>query len=136
MISIRPTRGLAGREMTPCHHEEERLAEVEDLLLRQQRLVMDRGRDVVREGQVRSGQHRDHTRRCAHRREVHRDDLAACDIAQAEGEVQAAGRRLEVVDIARLAGDMQLRAVVGQGFRHAHAETSRTRVAAPMSSRK
>jgi hypothetical protein len=64
-------------------------------------------------------------------REVEMDDPTPRDFREAEGEVQAVLRHGDVVDIARGAGDMQRRGVMGQGLVDAHGATSSTETGFP-----
>ena len=124
--------GLARRQMAGGHHQKHRLTDVMHQAPRQQRLIPGMGGrqvDVMR--QVGVGQHPHHAGGRAHRRKVHRGNGAACDGGQAERQVQCVGRGGNIVDIAGLAGDMQRRAVMGQGGADAHGCTARMSVIWP-----
>ena len=129
-------RRLPRRDMAFRHHQKDRLADIMHPVRRQERLVMDRGRDVVLERQVGRGPDRDDTGAGVHFGQVQRQDLAMRHGREPEGEVQRIGRQGDVVDIARRAGDVQMRRLVGQGLRHAHGATSSTSTRVPVRSRK
>ena len=128
------SRGAPRRQMAGGDDEIDRLAEVEHVVDRQERLVMRRGADVIGVRQITRRQHRDHTRRVAHAVEVEARDPATRHVGQTEAEVQRPGGRGNVVDVARGAGDVQRGGVMGQGARNAHAVTFSTSVAIPSDS--
>ena len=77
------------------------------------------------------GEDRDDAGGGADLRQVEGGDVAVGDGRGAEGEVQGAFGQGNVVDIARLAGDMQGRGVMREGKADAHARTSKRLVGVP-----
>ena len=97
---------------------------------------MDRGRDIIGERQIIRRQNCDDAIRSAHFRQINRRVAAARDLGRAKGQMERAGWRGDVVDIARCTCDMQGGGIVGQGFCDAHGATSNTFVCVPERSEK
>jgi len=121
----RPRGVMAGGD-----DQEERLAQVMDRPIAKQRLVMGTGRDIIGAGQIGSRDHRHDAGGRADGAEIHRGDLPARDIRQAEGQMQRARRCRDIIDIARRAGHMQGRGIMGKRAGNAHGRTSSTWMAA------
>ena len=85
----------------------------EDLVVREQRLVVEGRRDVVLAGNVGGGQHRDDARRRAHGGKIERAQPPAGLVGHADRDVQRALRLADVVDIGRRAAHVQARRIVG-----------------------
>jgi hypothetical protein len=107
-------RGAAGGTGAGRRDEEEGLARVDDLVLGQQRLVMDDRADIVFAGYVGGGQHGDDAGRGAHRVQVERKQGGMAFGGMAEGAMEQARRLRQVVDIGGGARDMEVGAVVRQ----------------------
>jgi hypothetical protein len=112
-------------------HQEDRLPQVMHGAGGQQRLVMGRGRTVGHIGQIGGGQHGDNAGGRAYGGQVHAGDRAMRDAGQTEGQMQRACRGRDVVDVARLPGDMQRRGIMGKRQAQGHARTSSTRTGWP-----
>ena len=125
----RPRRAVRGGG-----DQEQRLAVVMHLAGREQRLVAGRGRDVGGAVEILGRQHRHHARGRAHIGQIHRQDQPVRLGTQPEGEVQAARRRGNVVDVARGPGDVFAGAVMGHRASGTHALTSARSTAVPWSS--
>ena len=85
---------------------------VEDLAIREQLVVAGDRTDVVDAGDVGGGIDRDHAGAGAHRRQVERVEAGMAVVGKAEGEVERAGHRCDVIDIDRAARHMRGGAVV------------------------
>ena len=92
---------------------EDRLADILDERRREDRVVGDDRTIVVLARDVLRCQDGDHAGRRVHLREVDRLDARVRALAQADGGVQRSANLRDVVDIERLAADVQVRAVVG-----------------------
>ena len=116
----RQAGGPAGLVAGLGDHDEQHLAVEHDLALGDQRIVADVLRaDVVAAGDVVGGEHGDDAGRgFAHRLEVDAGDAAGGDRRVARRQMQRAGRRADVVDIERRAGDVLDGAVVGDRLAH------------------
>jgi hypothetical protein len=97
----------------------------------QERLVMGRGGAVGDRLEIGPGKDEMHALGGRDGREVEMDDPTPRHFREAEGEVQTVLRHGDVVDIARGAGDMQRRGVMGQGLVDAHGATSSTETGFP-----
>ncbi len=135
------TRRLAGGKMAGGGNQKDRLAKVLDRRARQQRFVMGRGGTVTLAWQVFRFPDGDNAGCGTHGVKINRRDPSGGDAAQTKGQMQRAPRGRDVIDIARLSGDMQARGIMGQGFRRcscanlrfdAHADTSSTFDANPL----
>ncbi len=113
--NISAARGGAGGVVAGGDHQKERLARVVHAVRREQGLIVVRRGDVIGERQIGGGQDGDHARRVPDRVEVHAGEGAMRHGAQAEGEMQSAGGRGDIVDVARSTRDMQMRGIMGQG---------------------
>ena len=107
-------RGVAGLR----DHREQRLTVKQDLLLREQRLVVEGGGDVVAAGDVGRGQHRYDIGRRAHGAEVERAQFARRLVRHADANVQRARGLADVVEIGRGAAHMRARAVMRMRLVH------------------
>ena len=123
-VELRLLHRLAGGEMAFGGKEEHLLADVMHRAGGKQRLVLGRGGAVGHVVEIFGRPDADDTGRVADRGKVERADAAMRDGRQAEGKMQGAGGRRDVIDIARDAGDMQRPGIVREGFAHAHARTS------------
>jgi hypothetical protein len=88
---------------------EHRLADVAQLVARQDGVVMEQRAAVVLGRDVRRGQHRDHAGLAAQGVEVDVEELAVRQWRQAECCMQGAGRFRQIVGVRRGAADMQMR---------------------------
>src|SRR2546423_2525716 len=125
----RKERRAARRLHARGRDREKRLAVVFDAVQRERGLVVQYRADVVLTEDVRGRDHCDHAGGAAHRLEIELDDLCMRLARNAERCVERSGRLGKVVDVARLAGDVQLGAIVRQGFAN-HAGTWKIAVAA------
>ena len=100
----------------------------------QERLIMDRGRDVIGKGQIVGGQDADNARGCADFCQIELGDGAMGHVRQAKAQMQAVGGHGDVIDVTGSARDMQGGRIVGQGFGDAHGVTSNTLVGTPFRS--
>ena len=124
-------RGAPGRLMAFGGDQEQRLAQIMDSAVGQQGLVMERGRAVRVGAQIVGRPGADHAGRGAHRGQVDRDQPPGGDRAQPEGQMHRVRRRRDVVHIAGLPGDVELRGIVGKGGAHGHGITSSALTAPP-----
>ena len=131
---MRLAHRLARGKVTGRGDQKHRLTDIVQRAVRQQRLVMQRGRAIAVRGQILRPPDAHHARRASHIGKVDFGDMARRDLREAKGQMQAARRHGNIVDIARLAGHMQRRRIMRQGSGDAHGRTSRTLVAAPRSS--
>ncbi len=129
-------RGAAGGMVAGGGHKEDLLADIVDGAIRQDRLVMRRGRGIVGKGHILGGHHHNNAGGGADGGKVHRRDAPAGDGREAKGEVQRARGRRDIVDIAGHARDVQRAGIVREGFGDAHAWTSSTLTALPERSAK
>ncbi len=97
-VDAREPRGAAGRVARARDDREQRLAVEEDLLVGEQRLVGENGRDVVLAGNVGGGQHRNDAVGRAHRGKIEPAQRAARLVGHADGDMQRALRLANVVD--------------------------------------
>ena len=123
----RPARG----KVALGNHKENLLPQVMHRARGQQRLVIGRGRTVGHVRQIVGGQHRDNPGGRPDCGQVHAGDRAMRDAGQTKGQMQRACGRRDVVDIARLPGDMQGCGIMGKRPTHTHARTSSTRTGWP-----
>jgi hypothetical protein len=132
--------GAARREVRGRGDDEDRLSHVVDAALGEKRFVPGRGRDVVLVREVTRREDHGDPGRGAHGVEVQRRDLAVRHGGKAEGEVERVGRDRDVVDVARLTGDVETGGIVrkctrdrvlGEGVGDGHARTSSTRAGTP-----
>ena len=93
-------------------HREDRLAEVLDEAVGEDRVVVDHRAAIVRAGDVGGNQHRDDAGHRLDACTIDRDQLAVRDRREAERGVQRAGELGQVVDVGRAAGDVQVRRFV------------------------
>ncbi len=144
---LRAARGGAGGDVAVGGDEEQGLPRVVDRPVAEERFVMGRRRAVGIAPEVRRTPCAHDARRGAHQREVQRHKPPGGDGAEPESEVQRAGGQRDVIDVARLPGDVQTGRVVGQRATHGggdgaraggrgiggHGATSSTSVAVPSS---
>ena len=96
-----------------------------------------RGRRRIRcHRKIRCGQNGRDTVGVPDCRDIKLYDLSACRLRQAKGQVQAARRRRDVVEIGRPARNVESRRFVGEFELPAHGATSSTRDSPEESSRK
>ena len=119
VLDARKAHGAARELYARRGDDEDRLAVVLDQLGCERRLVRQHGADVVRAGDVGRGEDRHHALGIAHRPQIQSDDLGVRLARNAEGGAERSRRLGQVVDIARLAGHVQRRAVVRQRLVHA-----------------
>ena len=94
---------------------EQRLADVLDQAVSEERIVAGHGADVVGPGDVPGGDHIDDAGRGSDGGQVERDDAGVRPLAHAQDHMQQLARLGDVVDIERPAGDMTLGAVMTDG---------------------
>ncbi len=100
------------------HHAEDRLADIFDHLVGEQRVVAEHRADVVLAGNVARGQHGDDAGGRAHRIQVDGRDLGVSVLGGAELHVDQTRRLQHVVDISRGAGDVPSSTVVRNRVAH------------------
>ncbi len=79
---------------------------------REDRIVVEHRAEVVLARNVVGGDHVHHAGGGAHGREVHRHDPGMGPLREPEGRMDRAARLADVVDVGRLAGDVQVRRLV------------------------
>ena len=122
----------AGGEVAGGNHQKQGLAYIMHGPNSKQRLIVVGRGDIVGKRQIISSQDGDNAHRCADRSQIHGCHRAARDKAGPEGQMQRACGRGNVIDIARRAGHMQPRGIMGQGLGNAHARTSCRSVCLPV----
>ena len=107
----RPTRRLAGHG----NHREDRLAVIENALVRENRMIPLLRAAVIHGRDVLGGQHRNDIRRPAHGIEIDRLDAAAHRIGATRRDMDGAERLAQIIDEGGGAADMGCGIVMGKG---------------------
>ncbi len=116
-----PPRGLARCGVRSRHHREHRLADELHQAVGENRIVGDDRAAIVLARDVGRGQHRDDARRRLDGAGIEPRDARVGALAQAQRDMARAGKFGDVVDVGRLAGNVQSRRLVrdldsGSGF--------------------
>ena len=112
VVDLGEARGAPRGIVRRGDHDEHRLADVLDEPVGEDRVVVDDRPAIVLPGDVGGREHRDHFRRRAHCCEVDRPNAGVRLLGQPERCMEGAGDLRDVVDVERLAGDVQMRRFV------------------------